>query len=159
MQQSRPTGNIRAMVQADFDARLDQIMKLALLANPKASRDLYKQYILKIFKEFPNLAFVAVDDDKLVGFVMGSLQEEQGEIEDLAIIENHRRKGLGKKLVESVVSAMKSSGAKRALVWVTWRNTASIPFYYGIGFRFLHCERDKVTPGETADVIYLEKYM
>lgn len=59
---------IRPMSEKDIGKRLEKILDLAMMANPWATRVKYRGFFLPLFREFPYLAFVAVDGRKIVGW-------------------------------------------------------------------------------------------
>jgi ribosomal protein S18 acetylase RimI-like enzyme len=146
---------IRPISRQDTTERLGQILDLAMLANPWAKRSKYKEFLLSLFHDFDHLAFVAVDGGKIAGYVMGDTKRNEGEIEDIAVLPDYRGKGLGRWLMQAELKAMGELRVKRVILWVHWRNSEAIPFYYRLGFRLLRCVRDLTGPGQ--DAVYLEK--
>ncbi len=146
---------IRPVNEKDTSERLNQILDLAMLANPWATKNKYREFLLSTFHEFPRLSFVAVDRGRIAGYVMGDANRGAGEVEDVAVLPAYRGRGLGRRLMRVELAAMRKLGVKRAMLWVHWKNSETIPFYYKLGFRFLRSVRDRAGQGE--DAVYLEK--
>src|SRR3990172_1681814 len=144
---------IRPMSEKDIGKRIEQILDLAMMANPWATRVKYREFLLPLFHEFPYLTFVAVDGRKIGGYVMGDVNRNEGIVEDIAVLPDYRGRGLGRRLMRAEMTAMRKVGVEHVTLWVHWRNSEAIPFYYGLGFRFLRCVRDKTGSGQ--DVVYL----
>jgi GNAT superfamily N-acetyltransferase len=89
----------------------------------------------------PNTAaavFVAVRDNEVVGFAAGSLLGEpkhgaDAELTAVYVRHDYRRAGLGRRLVEPVVQAMRSRGAHALIVWVIAGNKPARAFYEALG--------------------------
>jgi len=50
---------------------LEIVSELAMLANPHAKKEKYREHVADELKENPDLAFVAVAGEKVVGYVQG----------------------------------------------------------------------------------------
>jgi len=80
-------------------------------------------------------AFVAEDQDGIVGYVMARISGEEGEILDLAVRPELRRRGIGRRLLLSVWNALGSEGVRELYLEVRESNRAAIELYRGHGFR------------------------
>lgn len=80
-------------------------------------------------------AFVAEDQDQIVGYVMARISGEEGEILDLAVRPELRRRGIGRQLLLSVWNALGSEGVRELYLEVRESNRAAIELYRGHGFR------------------------
>ncbi|KAH9560597.1 hypothetical protein CY35_06G113600 [Sphagnum magellanicum] len=82
-----------------------------------------------------NLLYVAEDyDKKIVGYVLGSLDEESavchGQIASLAVLRTHRKLGLATKLMKSAEKAMQEVyGAQSVSLHVRKNNKAAFRLY------------------------------
>jgi [ribosomal protein S18]-alanine N-acetyltransferase len=144
---------VRPMSQQDMTKHLRSILDLAMMANPWAARGKYKDYLLERFRMFPQLSLVAVHQHKIVGFVMGETTGKLGEVEDIAVLPQYRRRGIGRRLMRAELEKMRKTGVKRVTLWVHWKNSDAIPFYYTLRFRFLRVRLDREGPRE--DIVYL----
>jgi ribosomal-protein-alanine N-acetyltransferase len=80
-------------------------------------------------------AFVAEDQNQIVGYVMARISGEEGEILDLAVRPELRRRGIGRQLLLSVWNALGSEGVRELYLEVRESNCAAIELYRGHGFR------------------------
>jgi len=85
----------------------------------------------------PDQLWVAVYDSKIVGLVGLMLKGEETEIEPLIVSKPYRRKGIGTKLIETVVSEARKKGAEYLNIGPVARNVKTIKFLYKIGFKNL----------------------
>ena len=69
-----------------------------------------------------------------VGFAMGQMAADEGEILTIGVATDWQRNGLAKKLVEGLERAMKRAGVKRLFLEVAEDNTAARALYEGRGF-------------------------
>jgi len=79
--------------------------------------------------------FVAEDENQIVGYVMARISGEEGEILDLAVRPELRRRGIGRQLLLSVWNALGSEGVRELYLEVRESNRAAIELYRGHGFR------------------------
>jgi ribosomal-protein-alanine N-acetyltransferase len=114
---------------------LETVSELAMLANPHATKEKYRDHVSGELKENPDLAFVAVDNDNVVGFVQGDTRGSMTTLEDLAVAKDYQSKGIGKQLLKTELEALKKRGAKIVFAEVHYKNARAIPFYYIHGFR------------------------
>jgi GNAT superfamily N-acetyltransferase len=85
----------------------------------------------------PDQLWVAVQESEVVGLTGLIFKEEQAEIEPLIVSEAYRGKGIGTKLVETVVSAAQERGVRFLDVKPVARNIETIRFLYKRGFKNL----------------------
>jgi len=144
---------------------LEEIAKLAVLANPFARDEenpdrVTEEYMKNVrywLKNFSELAFVAEENGRVVGYVAGEVGREIGVIEDIAVAEAFQRRGIGSALMRKELEALKTKGARIAIVEVHYKNASAIPFYYQFGFRISGFMRNKFGFGH--DAIVLEKIL
>lgn len=90
------------------------------------------------FEKEPELSFVAVEDDRVVGFVLGAasyeILEDTGHLEWVAVDAGHRRAGLGTQLIEEFVGALRARGRKEVVADVSSKNDASRAAFARAGF-------------------------
>lgn len=81
-------------------------------------------------------ALVAVDEQAaLQGFVVALCASEEWEIENIAVAENQRRKGVATALLRSLLQRAQAAGAASLLLEVRESNTAALRSYEKVGFR------------------------
>jgi predicted N-acetyltransferase YhbS len=84
--------------------------------------------------------YVAIDDGKVVGFVFGQMLEYINSvpkvlwIESIAVHPDHRRKGLGYKLLKKAATEAKKKGAKAVQSVIMPDLTSSILLHKKLGF-------------------------
>ena len=115
----------------------------------------YKEVLGLIKAEFPYVSFdlekirkrietgkifllKAVEKERLLGFIEFEIFEESmARINGLTIKEEHRNKGIAKKLLDYSIEFLKDKGIKRILLLVKQKNKAAKKVYKDAGFSFI----------------------
>lgn len=86
--------------------------------------------------------FVAIEDNKIVGFITGEIFKKKawynvqlGEINNIFVLEEYRQKGIGKKLVKTMMDTFKQEGITNIDLYTFGNNIDAIKFYEKIGFK------------------------
>ncbi|VAX33466.1 Ribosomal-protein-S18p-alanine acetyltransferase [hydrothermal vent metagenome] len=80
---------------------------------------------------------VALSGDSLIGYICASCILDEGHILNLAVRPDYRRKGIGRRLVLSVLKELRTCGCKKIFLEVRASNTDAIKLYESAGFRML----------------------
>jgi ribosomal protein S18 acetylase RimI-like enzyme len=83
----------------------------------------------------PQLFFVAVEEEKVIGTVMGGYDGHRGWIYLLAVAPGSRRRGAGSALVRHVEAALRTLGCPKINLQVLAENSQVVRFYEKLGFR------------------------
>jgi len=83
----------------------------------------------------PDLFFVGLLDDGLVGSIMAGYEGHRGWINYLAVVPDHQRRGYGRKLVLKAVDELRKMGCLKVNLQVRRSNTSVIEFYKHLGFK------------------------
>jgi [ribosomal protein S18]-alanine N-acetyltransferase len=78
--------------------------------------------------------FVAEQGGSIVGYAVGRAALDQGEILNLGVTLQARRRGIGAALVRRLLAAFASSGAREAFLEVRESNFAAQRLYESFGF-------------------------
>lgn len=99
--------------------------------------------MLNTAAENNHFVYVAENEaGQIVGFADGGPERTthhvyQGELYAIYILEGYQRKGIGRRLISSIVERLQSSGLHSMLVWVLVDNPA-YKFYEALGGQKLH---------------------
>ncbi|MCE4051400.1 MULTISPECIES: GNAT family N-acetyltransferase [Bacillaceae] len=143
---------IRKAKQSDYESLLPlfrQVHEFHVFIRP----DLYKENSTPVEQEFfesqliddKQHIFVATTDTELVGVVV-TKEEEVTEntfvktrkvlyIKSLCVVETHRKKGIGKKIIKYIFDFGRSLEVDSIELGVSEENTAAIGFYRSIGMK------------------------
>ncbi len=92
---------------------MEIVLELAMLANPHAKKEKYREHVADELRENPDLAFVAVADEEIVGYVQGDTRGSMTTIEDLAVAKRYQGKGIGKQLIRAELEALRAKRVRR----------------------------------------------
>ena len=81
-----------------------------------------------------SLWLVAMEGDTLVGYVGSQTCMDETDIMNIAVSPAHRRKGVGKGLMEALVEALKEKGSRCLTLEVRASNEGAIALYQNMGF-------------------------
>ncbi len=93
-----------------------------------------KEGIDKFLKRNPTTNFIAEEDSKIVGSILCGHDGRRGYIYHTAVDMRYRGKGIGKKLVNSVINALKREGINKAALVVFTNNEVGNGFWRSIGW-------------------------
>ncbi len=79
--------------------------------------------------------FVAQESGLIVGYVMARISGSEGEILDLAVRPEWRRRGIARRLLEALWGVLQSDGVREIYLEVRESNRAAIELYRAHGFR------------------------
>lgn len=90
-------------------------------------RDLNIEYL---FKEEPyRYCFVYEENNNILGFITFDLLQDRSEILDIIVHINHRKQGIGQKLLDSSLNTMLKNNIKSISLEVKVNNKEAISFY------------------------------
>lgn len=95
--------------------------------------------------------YVFKDGEKIAGYVSFSVVLDEGEILDIAVLPQYRRKGIGLALIESIKVPV-------LFLEVRESNKSAISFYKKIGFSAIST-RSKYYKNPTEDAVIMKKHM
>jgi len=78
--------------------------------------------------------WVALHDDKVIGLTGLMGEGDEAEVEPAIVSEPHRRRGIGRRLMETVIAEAKNRGVKILSVRPVARNIEAIRFFVDQGF-------------------------
>ena len=82
---------------------------------------------------------VALDEDKVVGYIAYEIILDEGSLVELAVLPGYRKKGIGRKLVELMLTSCE--GVRTVCLEVRASNAPAIALYKAVGFREISVRR------------------
>jgi [ribosomal protein S18]-alanine N-acetyltransferase len=80
-------------------------------------------------------AFVIADGRKLFGFALALRAADEAELHSIAVAEGVRGCGLGRRLLDAALDALRGAGAREVFLEVRRSNAAALALYAATGFR------------------------
>jgi ribosomal protein S18 acetylase RimI-like enzyme len=100
------------------------------------------EFTNKYIQDKKIIAYVAEQNNKLIGFIGGEVKEyptkilnKEGVIEELFVSNKFRNQKIGKKLFEKLVKEFKEKGCKYLGIEVFSKNKKTIDIYHNLGFQ------------------------
>jgi putative acetyltransferase len=119
------------MVAHDFEGVLRLWRKSEGVGlNESDTRPALAQYL----KRNPGMSFVARNGKKIVGAVLCGHDGRRGYLHHLAVARQHRRNGLGQKLVAACLAGLKRLGILKCNIFLYADNTAGERFWKKTGW-------------------------
>ena len=98
-------------------------------------RDLRPLHVAALVREFPATSLVAVAQDGIRGYILGFVTPEGlGYVHLIAIRDDARGAGLGRRLYAAFIEAARAQGARRLKAITSVTNSGSIAFHRSLGF-------------------------
>lgn len=118
-------------------------------------------FFIDIHERSPATFIVAEEDGRLAGYAMCRIETgfssfsrtrltKKGHVVSIAVLPEHRRKGLGSKLVKKVLMAMELYKAKECFLEVRLSNHQAVGMYNRLGFSEIRIKRKYYADGEAA---------
>ena len=85
--------------------------------------------IQKKLQRDPDLFLVAEIEGQVVGAVMGGFDGRRGLVYHLAVAKEHRKKGIGERLMDDLEMRLKAKGCLKCYLLVTYENQYAARFY------------------------------
>lgn len=91
--------------------------------------------ILRKLKVQPEMFLVACSKSQIIATVMAGYDGHRGWINYLAVHPEHRRTGVGRRMMEEAEARLRAAGCPKINLQVRSNNAAVIEFYKAIGFK------------------------
>ena len=121
----------RLMNMDDYSQAYDLWIKCG---NGLNNKDDSEEGIAKYLKRNPNTSFVAVCEGKVVGVILCGHDGRRGIIQHACVSPDCRRLGIGKKLVDLALEALKDEGINKVLLVAFKKNEGGNRFWESQGF-------------------------
>ncbi|MEM2633527.1 MAG: ribosomal protein S18-alanine N-acetyltransferase, partial [Nitrososphaerota archaeon] len=108
-------------------------------------------YLIKYSDGF----LIAKINDHIVGYIIGIIEKNIGTIVSIAVKKDYRKKGIGKKLLDSIIEYFKSRNVSLVNLQVRIDNYEAISFYEKNGFKKVKVLKNYYSDG--CDAFLMEK--
>lgn len=121
-------------------------------------------FFVDLYRRFPETFIVAESNGEVVGYIMCRIETgmsnfglsgiiKKGHVVSVAVLPNHRRKGIGEALITKALEAMRGYGAKQCYLEVRVTNEEAIGLYKKMGYDVTRTIRGYYADGEDAYVM------
>lgn len=142
---------IRKATKNDFE----ELMKLKILSKKEElkysetikplneSKSYYEEYLKIDLKKTNRAILVAEEDKKMVGMILGQFYKplriskytKKGYISNLFVLKSYRNKGIGKKLIQSLMKWLRDNNVHNISLEIHKDNKAAQVIYHKLGFK------------------------
>jgi ribosomal protein S18 acetylase RimI-like enzyme len=92
--------------------------------------------LARYLRRNPGTSFVAVGDSgELLGVSLAGHDGRRGYLHHVAVAVSHRKRGLGRELVERCCAALRAEGIEKINLWVKADNASGLAFWNRVGGR------------------------
>ena len=121
----------RHMTIEDYEQAYDLWI---LCGNGLNNKDDSREGIDRYLKRNPTTSFVAVCEEKVVGVILCGHDGRRGIIQHACVSPEYRRYGIGSKLVDLALEALKAEGINKVLLVAFKKNEGGNKFWESQGF-------------------------
>ena len=123
---------IRKMTIADYE----KVYALWMSCKNMGFNDIddSKEGIARFLERNPNTSFVAIENDELLGIILGGHDGRRGYIYHMSVAENQRKKGIGSSLVKKCLESFKNEKISKVALLVFKYNETGNAFWEKQGF-------------------------
>ena len=123
---------IRTMTIADYE----KVYALWMSCKNMGFNDIddSKEGIARFLERNPNTSFVAIENDELLGIILGGHDGRRGYIYHMSVAENQRKKGIGSSLVKKCLESFKNEKISKVALLVFKYNETGNAFWEKQGF-------------------------
>ena len=142
-------------------ADLEQVIDLNLKCLPENYTNFF---FMDLYDRFPEAFIVAEENGKVIGYIMSRIEiglssfhrfgiAKKGHVISIAVLPEHRRKGIGEALMQEALRAMLRYKAKECFLEVRVGNTPAVNLYKKLDFKVIRTIGDYYADGEDAYVM------
>ena len=123
---------IRTMKIADYE----KVYALWMYCKNMGFNDIddSKEGISRFLERNPNTSFVAMENDELLGIILGGHDGRRGYIYHMSVAEKYRKKGIGSALVKKCLESFKNEKISKVALLVFKYNETGNAFWEKQGF-------------------------
>ena len=123
---------IRPMVEEDIPAALTLWQGMPGIGLRAADSP---PALARYLQRNPGTSFVAFDSGQLVGVSLAGHDGRRGLLHHVAVAPALQKQGIGRRLVEACLAALKAEGIEKVNLWVKADNPAGMAFWNRVGGR------------------------
>jgi putative acetyltransferase len=93
-----------------------------------------RRAITAFLRRNPRLSFVAEKDGRIIGAVLCGHDGRRGYLHHLAVSKRHRRRGIGRLLVNACLAKLRQAGIQKCNIFIFANNAAGMKFWAHTGW-------------------------
>jgi len=132
---------------------LDQVMAIEKATFKDAWKRSFFEHSLNSENSF---AYVVKENNQVIGYLNAWQVEDEMNLDNIAVAETHRRKGIGSQLLSKLIEVSKKNKCKMIYLEVRISNITAQKIYEKFGFEKSYSRKEYYPDGEEA-IIYEKK--
>jgi len=140
---------------------LQSVMRINRVCLPENYTDFF---FVDLYRRFPETFIVAEENGEIAGYIMCRVEVglanlglsglvKKDHVVSVAVLPEHRKKGIGEALVKEAMNAMKLYNAKQCYLEVRVTNDPAVSLYKKLGFEVTRTVNGYYADGENAHVM------
>jgi len=113
-------------------------------------RERYSKEFIFHLLETPDIYSFVFEDKNLIGYIIISFNQNIGRIISIAVHPSHRKKGIGKKLLDRAEEKVKQSNIRSIVLEVSTKNRDALNFYLSNKYKITGLIEDYYGAGKNA---------
>jgi putative acetyltransferase len=93
-----------------------------------------RRAITAFLRRNPRLSFVAEQGGRIIGAVLCGHDGRRGYLHHLAVSKRHRRRGIGRRLVNACLAKLRKAGIQKCNIFIFANNAAGMKFWAHTGW-------------------------
>lgn len=131
----KSTGATNRMIIRSF--QLADSSEVTVLLNEVLSETCYKDTMSAFANQLSldsQLVLVAVENDKIVGAIIGTVDNDEGYYYRIAVDRQCQRRGIGKRLIQEMKKRFENRKVRKIMVTLDMHNEPLLPLYEKMGY-------------------------
>ena len=104
--------------------------------------------LVSAFESSASFGLVAEEDGEIVGYGCITCAADTSDLENVVVVEEYRRSGIGRAIVEGLLAEAKQRGAEKTFLEVRVSNVAAMTMYLKSGFVGVYARTRYYADGE-----------
>ncbi len=117
-------------------AKISDISNILMLEGQTQFDKYGQDSLIQMFNLDYYKIIVATLNDKVIGYIVATILFEDADILKIIVDSKFRRRGVGKQLIDNLLSICKKNGVKKLHLEVRMDNSTAINFYEDLGFEY-----------------------
>ena len=113
--------------------------------------------LVSAFENPSSCGLIAEDGGEVVGYGCITCAADSSDLENVVVVEGYRRSGIGRAIVEGLLSEAKARGAEKTFLEVRVSNVAAMSMYLKCGFAGVYARTRYYSDGE--DCLVMSKLL
>jgi len=109
-----------------------------------------ESYLRSLAESGSDSFLVAIEANRVIGYVSALVRERDAHVASIAVLEDFRRRGVGRALVSELIKSLKLRYIRTVSLEVRKSNTSAIRFYESLGFERIGLMPSYYEDGEDA---------